>query len=136
MCMFPKIHFRPSPKHFAPCVPTWNLPASTNRLKTILVTSTAPGEGKSTIAVNLAAVVAQGERRVVLLDTDLRRPTIHRHLQIANRRGLTDLFRDSIKIGSVTSTWGEPPITIITSGGLPPNPSELMASARMESYSG
>lgn len=101
-------------------------------LKTILVTSTAPGEGKSTIAVNLAAVIAQGERRVVLLDTDLRRPTIHRHLQIANRRGLTDLFRDSIKIGSVTSTWGEPPITIITSGGLPPNPSELMASARME----
>ncbi len=102
-------------------------------LKTILVTSTSPGEGKSTIAVNLAAVVAQGERKVVLVDTDLRRPTLHRHLQIANRRGLTDLFRDNTKIASVTSSWGDPPITIITSGGLPPNPSELMASARMES---
>ncbi len=102
-------------------------------LKTILVTSVSPGEGKSTVAVNLAAVVAQGERKVVLVDTDLRRPSLHRHLQIANRRGLTDLFRDNTKISSVTSAWGDPPITVITSGGLPPNPSELMASGRMES---
>ncbi len=101
-------------------------------LKSILITSTAPGEGKSTIAANLAAVVAQGERKVVLMDTDLRRPTLHRHLRIANRRGLSDLFRDSIKIANVINSWGEPPIAVITSGGLPPNPSELLASARME----
>ena len=101
-------------------------------LKTLLITSTAPGEGKSTIAANLAAVIAQGERKVVLMDTDMRRPTLHRHLQIANRRGLSDLFRDSIKIGNVINSWGEPPIAVITSGGLPPNPSELLASAKME----
>jgi capsular exopolysaccharide synthesis family protein len=101
-------------------------------LKSLLITSTSPGEGKSTIAVNLAAVIAQGEHKVVLMDTDLRRPTLHRHLQIANRRGLSDLFRDSIKIGNVINTWGEPPIAVITSGGLPPNPSELLASAKME----
>lgn len=102
-------------------------------LKSLLITSTAPGEGKSTIASNLAAVIAQGERKVILLDTDLRRPTLHRHLHIPNRRGLSDLFRNEIKIGNVIHTWGDPPVTVITSGGLPPNPSELLASARMES---
>ncbi len=102
-------------------------------LKSLLITSTAPGEGKSTIAANLAAVIAQGERKVVLMDTDLRRPTLHRHLQIANRRGLSDLFRDSIKISNVINSWGDPPIAVITSGGLPPNPSELLASSKMES---
>lgn len=102
-------------------------------LKSLLITSTAPGEGKSTIATNLAAVIAQGEHKVILMDTDLRRPTLHRHLQIANRRGLSDLFRDSIKVSNVINTWGDPPIAVITSGGLPPNPSELLASAKMES---
>lgn len=101
-------------------------------LKSLLITSTAPGEGKSTIAANLAAVIAQGERKVVLMDTDLRRPTLHRHLQIANRRGLSDLFRDSIKVSNVINSWGDPPIAVITSGGLPPNPSELLASTKME----
>ncbi len=101
-------------------------------LKSLLITSTAPGEGKSTVAANLAAVIAQGERKVILMDTDLRRPTMHRHLQIANRKGLTDLFRDTIKLENVINSWGEPPITVITSGGLPPNPSELLASTKME----
>lgn len=101
-------------------------------LKSLLITSTAPGEGKSTVAANLAAVIAQAERKVVLMDTDLRRPTLHRHMQIANRKGLSDLFRDNVKIGNVIHSWGEPPIAVITSGGLPPNPSELLASMKME----
>jgi capsular exopolysaccharide synthesis family protein len=100
-------------------------------VKTLLVTSTGPGEGKSTVAMNLAAVMAQGERKVILVDADLRRPSAHRFLGLSNRRGLTDLFREQTKLSSVISTWGNPPFVIITSGGLPPNPTELLESEKM-----
>ncbi|MBN2549724.1 MAG: polysaccharide biosynthesis tyrosine autokinase [Anaerolineales bacterium] len=101
-------------------------------LKTLLITSVGPSEGKSTLAVNLAVVMSQGDRKVVLMDTDLRRPSIHRYLQIPNRRGLTDVFRDQTKLSSIINSWGEPPIAIITSGGLPPNPTELISSEKMD----
>jgi capsular exopolysaccharide synthesis family protein len=100
-------------------------------VKSLLVTSTGPGEGKSTVAVNLAAVMAQGERKVILVDTDLRRPSVHRFLGIANRRGLSDLFRDQTRLANVIASWGDPPIAVITSGGLPPNPTELLESEKM-----
>lgn len=101
-------------------------------LKTLLITSVGPSEGKTTLAVNLAVVMSQGDRKVVLMDTDLRRPSVHRYLQIANRRGLTDVFRDQTKLSSIINSWGEPPIAIITSGGLPPNPTELVSSEKMD----
>jgi succinoglycan biosynthesis transport protein ExoP len=101
-------------------------------LRTLLVTSSGPSEGKSTVSVNLAAVMAQGDRKVILLDTDLRRPSIHRYMNLPNRKGLSDLFRDQTKLSSVIATWGNPPMAVITSGGLPPNPTELLQSERME----
>jgi capsular exopolysaccharide synthesis family protein len=100
-------------------------------IKSLLITSTGPAEGKSTVAANLAAVMAQGERRVILVDTDLRRPSVHRLLGISNRRGLSDLFRNQNGLASVMSNWGDPPFAVITSGGLPPNPTELLESERM-----
>ena len=107
-------------------------------LKTILVTSVGPGEGKTTIAVNLAIVIAQGGKHGVLLDADLRRPTVHKVLAVPNRRGLSDIFRDRITmqdaIQAVTQLWRVQQLAVITSGGLPPNPAELLASARMGQF--
>jgi succinoglycan biosynthesis transport protein ExoP len=100
-------------------------------LKKLLITSSEPSEGKTTVAANLAAILAQGERKVVLLDCDLRRPSIQRYVKGGkNRTGLTDMFR----LPSIDpSVWYSPEIkySIITSGELPPNPSELLESERM-----
>jgi capsular exopolysaccharide synthesis family protein len=100
-------------------------------IKTLLITSVGPGEGKSTVAVNLAAIMAQRERKVILLDADLRRPTIHHYLGLSNRRGLTDLLREQTKAVDVISSLGNPPIDVILSGDLPPNPTELLESEKM-----
>jgi len=100
-------------------------------LKTLVITSTSPSEGKTTVAVNLAAVISQGEQKVVLIDADLRRPAVHRYLNIPNRKGMTDLFRGQSDLASTIVPWGDPPIAVITSGGLPPNPTELLASKEM-----
>lgn len=101
-------------------------------IRTILITSPSPADGKSTIAANLSSVIAQGGRPVVLLDADLRRPSIHKILELSNRIGLSDLF---IKMpdhfsGSLRST-DVSNLHVITSGNLPPNPSELLSSGKM-----
>lgn len=100
-------------------------------LRSLLVTSAAPGEGKTTTAVNLAAIMGQSEREVILIDADLRKPMVHRYVGIPNRKGLADLFRDGTKVENVLTKWGETQIGVITSGSLPPNPSELLGSERM-----
>lgn len=104
-------------------------------LRTILVTGAEAGDGKTTVAANLAAIFAQGGKRVLLLDADLRRPRIHRFLGIQNRLGLTDLFRDGLDVDAVTYQWSDAnakTISVITSGSLPPNPAELLGSHRMD----
>ena len=101
--------------------------------RTLLVTSSRPGEGKTTVASNLAAIFAQSGKRVVLVDADLRRPSVHRALGIPNRLGLTTLFRDSLKLESVWkhSNGISRGMLVITSGSLPANPSELLGSEKM-----
>ena len=104
-------------------------------LRTILVTGAEAGDGKTTVASNLAAIFAQGGKRVLLLDCDLRRPRIHKFLGIQNRVGLTDLFRDSLSIEAVTHQWDDSnskTLSVITSGSLPPNPAELLGSNKMD----
>jgi capsular exopolysaccharide synthesis family protein len=102
-------------------------------LKKILVTSSGPGEGKTMIAINLATVIAQGGKRVLLIDADMRRPRIHSVFGISNRVGLSTLFRGNMATRSVMcSVEGLENVFIITSGSLPPNPMELLASAKMD----
>lgn len=102
-------------------------------LNKILVASSGPGEGKTTIATNLAVSMAQGGRRVALIDADLRRPRIHSVFGISNRFGLSSLFRGSVTMqAAMLSVEGMPNLFVIPSGKLPPNPTELLASARMD----
>jgi succinoglycan biosynthesis transport protein ExoP len=102
-------------------------------LKTLLVVSVHPGEGKSTIAANLSITLAQGGKHVLLIDADLRRPHIHHVFSLANRAGLSDLFRDSTSLADVARSWKDSTLGIVTSGSIPPNPADLLASKKMES---
>jgi capsular exopolysaccharide synthesis family protein len=98
---------------------------------TILVTGVETGEGKSTTLANLAVVMAQGGKRVLAVDCDLRRPTLHKMFGLPVEPGLTNAILDNA--GSVvaqkTSVDG---LSVVTSGALPPNPSELLGSRRFE----
>lgn len=102
-------------------------------LKTLVVTSAGVGEGKSTTLANLAVVSAQAGRKVVLVDADLRRPTLHQIFGLGNENGLTTMMMDEAALASppIQSTAIEG-LSVLTSGPLPPNPAELMASRRME----
>lgn len=104
-----------------------------NELKTIVVTSTQPGEGKSTVLVNLAVTMAQSGKKVVLLDCDLRKPTIHRKLGVPNKNGLTTLLSKEKSLQECLQLLNVPNLYIITSGPIPPNPAELLGSKRMKS---
>ena len=102
-------------------------------LNKILVTSSGPGEGKTTISINLAAIMAQSGKRVLLIDGDMRRPRIHSLLGLTNRVGLSVLFRGNTTVRSVMRPVdGVDGVYVITSGSIPPNPTELLASARMD----
>lgn len=100
-------------------------------IKTLLVTSTSPEEGKSTTLANLAITMAQADRRVILVDCDLRRPVLHQLFRVGNGVGLTTVVanRDAQEIPFVPTEV--PGLLLLPSGPLPPNPSELLGSNRM-----
>ena len=105
----------------------------TEGCKIIGVTSSMRGEGKSTTSVNLSYVLAESGKKVILIDGDLRIPSIAKKMKIDSSPGLTDLLRGetTIDLSSIKSTH-HPNWYIMPSGVLPPNPSELLGSRRME----
>lgn len=101
-------------------------------LRTLLVTSALPGEGKTTTAVNLAITSALAGQTVALVDADLRRPSIAGELGLEGAVGLTSLVIDEVGLEDAMQTWGEHgELAVLTSGPIPANPSELLGSQRM-----
>lgn len=100
-------------------------------IRSLLVVSPNPSEGKSTVASNLAVSMAQGGKRALLIDADLRRPRIHHLFGMQNRVGLSNLFRSQMRFIDVIQKLDNPNLLVITSGKIPPNPADLLGSKRM-----
>jgi len=100
-------------------------------IKSIVLTSTGPGEGKSTTASNLATVYAQQGLRVLLIDADLRKPTAHYTFRLENHVGLTNVLTKQSTLGQAVQGTEVPELFLLTSGPIPPNPAELLASNNM-----
>jgi hypothetical protein len=101
-------------------------------IQSLLVTSIAPSEGKTTVSANLSVALAQGGRRVVLVDADLRKPKLHTTLDLPNQKGLTSVFmQPEINLDGTVQPTPTDNLSVMTAGSLPPNPAELLASERM-----
>lgn len=99
--------------------------------KSVLVTSSLPGEGKSTTATNLAIALAQGGQSVCLIDADLRRPMVNEYLGLDRNAGLTTTLIGTADVNDMLQPWGDENLYVLTSGPIPPNPSELLGSVQM-----
>jgi len=101
-------------------------------LRSLLVTSASSEEGKSTTLANLAVTIGQSGKRVILVDADLRRPTLHQIFGLKNSAGLTDMVRDEgLLANPPLQDASVPNLKVLPSGQLPPNPAEILGSKRM-----
>jgi capsular exopolysaccharide synthesis family protein len=99
-------------------------------LKTIMFTSTGPGEGKSTIAANTAVALAQAGKKVIIIDCDLRKPVQHKNFGKKNR-GVTNILVEGLDTAGLIQATHIENLYILPSGPIPPNPSELLSTRRM-----
>ena len=105
-------------------------------IRTIVFTSSTPKEGKTTVAANLASSIAMGDKRVLIIDCDLRRPNLHKLYEIPNFEGLTNVLMGERTLDEVLHYGMKESnsLSILTSGPLPPNPSELLSSIKMRKF--
>jgi protein-tyrosine kinase len=101
-------------------------------IRSIMVTSSLQGEGKSTTTANLAVVFAQQGKKVLLVDADLRKPTVHYTFRLENHIGLTNVLTKQTTLQLSVQTSDVDNLSILTSGPIPPNPAELLGSGMME----
>jgi len=100
-------------------------------LQTMIVTSSGPAEGKSTTTANLAVVFAQQGKRVLLIDADLRKPTVHYTFRTENHIGLSNVLTRQASLEEAVATTAQDKLWVLPSGPIPPNPSELLGSKGM-----
>lgn len=101
-----------------------------SEIKTIMFTSSGPGEGKSIISANMAVALAQSGKRVILMDCDLRKPVQHLIFR-KNNRGVTNILAEGLPVETFIQETEIPGLRVVTSGAVPPNPSELLGAAKM-----
>ncbi|WP_199253949.1 polysaccharide biosynthesis tyrosine autokinase [Mycolicibacterium mengxianglii] len=99
-----------------------------NPPRVIVVTSSTPGEGKSTTAINIALALAEAEHNVALIDGDMRRPTVHKYLDLVGPVGFSTVLSGQATLDEALQKTRFPGLTVLTSGTIPPNPSELLGS--------
>lgn len=104
------------------------------QLKTLLVSSTDMEVGKTSVAANLAVVMSQAEKDVIIVDADMRRPNVHNFYGLANTSGLSDVFRGEYTLEEAAKDWQGGSVSVITAGDPPPNPSELLGSRKMGNF--
>jgi succinoglycan biosynthesis transport protein ExoP len=102
-----------------------------NPPRVIVISSAVPGEGKSTLAVNLATVLAQSGSRVMLIEADLRRPRVTRYMGLISGAGLTNVLGGAALLHEVAQPWGDGRLSVLAAGPMPPNPSEMLGSGHM-----
>ncbi|MEK5641838.1 capsular biosynthesis protein [Paenibacillus rhizosphaerae] len=105
----------------------WN-----QKLQVLAVTSTQAGEGKSTTISNLAVAYAQEGKNVLLIDADLRHPSLQSIFNVPNRLGLSNLLAEQCAFGDVVQTTVVENLSLVTAGSVPPNPTELLSSDRLQ----
>ena len=110
-----------------------NFLSRNSQYKKLLLTSSIPGEGKSSVSINLARVLAENGKRVLLIDCDMRKPMLHRYLraQRFRSRGLSTVLSGNSTLEESIATFSDLQFDLMTAGPIPPNPTELLASAEM-----
>ncbi len=104
-------------------------------LSSIVMTSSGPGEGKSTVSVNTAMTMAQADKKILLVDCDLRKPKIHTFFGVLNVYGLTNILAEGLPLEDVVYEPDvEDDLHVLMAGPIPPNPAELLGSKRMRGF--
>ena len=110
-----------------------NFIAATEKVNTFLLTSAIPGEGKSNTAINLAISLAEDNKSVVVVDCDLRKPSLNRYLKLGHSfKGITDILTENATLEDALISIEDLGIHVLVSGAVPPNPSEMLSSEPME----